>query len=62
MSKRYELLIPASFEASARDSRLSKKSCAATADTPLLEEVDLAVNATAMATSVMPEQAEKEGR
>jgi hypothetical protein len=31
MSKRYELLMPASFVASARDSRVSKKSLAATA-------------------------------
>jgi hypothetical protein len=35
MSKRYELFIPAVFDASARDSRVSKKSLAAIAATLL---------------------------
>src|SRR6266700_7386556 len=36
MSKRYELLMPASFDGSARDSRVSKKSLAAICWSPLL--------------------------
>src|SRR4051812_29002603 len=43
MSKRYELLIPASFDASARDSSESKNSFAATLSAPSVE-VESAVN------------------